>query len=188
MSDDFDWTAVARAQAGDNDAFAGLVRQYQSRVVQFCYRMTGSAQDAEDLAQECFVRLYRHLPRITPQAKFSTFLFGIARNLTLNALRDARRRGQVVGPAIENEREIRCEGRRPDELAQLKELDAMIRRGLESLSPAHREILILREFNGLDYDAIAEVIGCQKGTVRSRLARAREQLRACIEQARGGEV
>ncbi|MCX5759267.1 MAG: sigma-70 family RNA polymerase sigma factor [Candidatus Hydrogenedentes bacterium] len=115
-------------------------------------------------------------------------LFGIARNLALNALRDARRRGQVIGPALDNEREVRCPGRRPDEMAQLNELDAMIRRGLEALSPAHREILVLREFNGLDYDAIAKVIRCRKGTVRSRLARAREQLRVCIEQSRGGEV
>jgi len=187
VNDDSDWLAVARAQAGDEAAFAELVRRHQNRIVQFCYRMTGSAQDAEDLAQECFVRLYRHLHRITPQAKFSTLLFGIARNLALNAVRDSRRRLQTVVPALDSTREIQGAGKRPDELVHLKELDDAIRRGMEALSPAHREILVLREFNGLDYDAIARVIRRRKGTVRSRLARAREQLRACIEKAGGCE-
>lgn len=188
MNDDSDWTLVAQAQAGEEAAFAELVRRYQGRVVQFCFRMAGSAQEAEDLAQECFVRLYRHLYRLAPQAKFSTLLFGIARNLALNALRDARRRERVIAPLQENEYTARSAGRLPDETAHLKELDAAIQRGLAALTPAHREILVLREFNGLDYDAIAEVIGCRKGTVRSRLARAREQLRDVLRNTGGGDI
>lgn len=188
MNDDSDWNTVARAQAGDEQAFAELVRRYQHRIVQFCYRMTGSAQEAEDLAQESFIRLYRHLSRLSPQAKFSTLLFGIARNLALNAVRDAGRRAQTVAPPPATVRDIRSGGRHPDELAHLKELDAMIRDGLKALSPAHREILVLREFNGLDYDAIARIVRCRKGTVRSRLARAREQLRLRIEQAGGNAI
>lgn len=188
MNDDSDWNTVARAQTGDETAFAELVRRYQHRIVQFCYRMTGSAQDAEDLAQESFIRLYRHLHRLTPQAKFSTYLYGIARNLALNAVRDTGRRAQTIAPPPDNARDIRSGDRHPDELAHLKEMDAMIRGGLEALSPAHREILVLREFNGLDYDAIARILRCRKGTVRSRLARAREQLRIRIEQAGGNVV
>lgn len=188
VNDDSDWNTVAQAQAGDETAFAELVRRYEHRIVQFCYRMTGSAQDAEDLAQESFIRLYRHLHRLTPKAKFSTLLYGIARNLALNAVRDAGRRARMIAPPPDNARDIRSGDRRPDEWAHLKELDAMIHEGLQALSPAHREILVLREFNGLDYDAIARIIRCRKGTVRSRLARAREQLRIRIEQAGGKAV
>ena len=94
MQDLDDWALVARAQSGDSDAFAVLVRRYQAPLIHFCYRMAGSRQDAEDIAQEVFVRLHRYLARLNPHAKFSTVLFGIARNLTLNYLRDMARRGR----------------------------------------------------------------------------------------------
>ena len=89
-----EWPLVERAQQGDTEAFTLLVRRYQQPVIHFCYRMLASAQDAEDVAQETFVRLYRYLDRLQPDAKFSTVLFGIARNLTLNHLRDTKRRGR----------------------------------------------------------------------------------------------
>mgnify|MGYP001012871027 CR=1 FL=1 len=84
MRDLDDWALIARAQSGNTEAFATLVRRYQTPVIHFCYRMVGSRQDAEDVAQEVFVRLHRYLARLAPQAKFSTVLFGMARNLTLN--------------------------------------------------------------------------------------------------------
>lgn len=78
MSDADDWALVERARGGDMPAFASLVRRYQTPVIHFCQRMCGSLPDAEDLAQESFVRLYRHLPRLQPKARFSTVMFGIA--------------------------------------------------------------------------------------------------------------
>lgn len=177
MSGVQDWTLVARSQAGDMDAFAELIRRYQGPVAQFCLRMVGSMQDAEELAQDTFVRVYRHLNRLTPQAKFSTLLFGIARNLALNFLRDSKRRGRDVTDSIEGRMDIGSDVTRPDRKACVGEIESAIGCALMSLSNEHREILVLRELNGLDYDAIADVLGCPKGTVRSRLARAREQLR-----------
>jgi len=94
MSEVGDWDLVARARSGDTAAFAELVRRYQTPVIHFCLRMTGSIQDAEELAQDTFVRVHRYLARLTPRARFSTLLFGVARNLTLNFLRDAKRRGR----------------------------------------------------------------------------------------------
>jgi RNA polymerase sigma-70 factor (ECF subfamily) len=181
-----DWELVSRARSGDMAAFAELVRRYQVPVTQFCYRMIGSIQDAEEIAQESFVRVYRHLHRIRPQAKFSTFLFGIARNLALNVLRDATRRGRGLTESLETAPQVADEADRPDRAARLLEIEAMIARAMECLSPEHREILVLREINGMDYAAIARVVRCRKGTVKSRLARAREQLRVQLIRL-GGE-
>jgi len=182
-----DWDLVARAQADDMDAFAELVRRYQGPVMRFCHRMTGSAQDAEEIAQDSFVRLHRHLRRLAPRAKFSTFLFGVARNLTLNFLRDAKRHGRGGAEALETEAPVPDNSLRPDRAARLQEMESMIGRGIALLSPEHREILVLREVNGMDYDAIAGVLKCRKGTVKSRLARAREQLRDHV-LAMGGDL
>ena len=94
MSETADWDLIEKARSGDMAAFAELVRRYERPVVHFCQRMIGSREDAEDLAQDSFVRVYRYLDRLTPTAKFSTLLFGIARNLTLNFIRDSGRRGR----------------------------------------------------------------------------------------------
>jgi RNA polymerase sigma-70 factor, ECF subfamily len=182
-----DWELVSRAQAGDMAAFAELVRRYQSPVVQFCYRMTGSVQDAEEVAQDSFLRVFGHLRRLTPRARFSTFLFGVARNLTLNLLRDSKRRGRGVTESLDPLSVVRDDTTRPDRSARRHEIETTIERAMALLSPEHREILVLREVNGMDYDAIAEVLGCRKGTVRSRLARAREQLRNQV-LGLGGEL
>ena len=185
-----DWDLIAQAKLGDMDAFAELVARYQRPVVHFCQRIVGSRQDAEDIAQDSFVRVYRYLDRLEPAAKFSTLLFGIARNLALNFIRDSGRRGRTVTHSLTNddqrEQLIEDEHLRPDRAVRLKEIDEMIEAGLALLSPKHREVLILRELQGMDYSSIAEVVKCRKGTVKSRIARAREQLRLHMERL-GGE-
>jgi len=187
-----DWDLVEMARTGRLDAFEELVRRYEQPLVSFCMRMVGSRQDAEDLAQETFVRVYRYLHRLKPQAKFSTVLFGISRNLTLNFLRDNRRRGRGMIDSLtqddDSERLVEDEARRPDRAARLREIESAIERGLASLSPEHREVLVLREIQGLDYEAIATIVKCRKGTVKSRIARAREQLRKHIESQLGENV
>jgi len=187
MHDVDDWELVARAQAGDKDAFAELVRRYQNPVIRFCQRMTGSLEDAEDIAQESFVRLYRHLRRLQPRARFSTVLFGIARNLTLNYLRDAKRRGRGRTQPLDVQPLEDPETGRPDSRARLREIEAVLAQAIAMLSEDHREAILLREAEGLDYDSIARIVKCRKGTVRSRLARAREQLRLRLEEL-GGDL
>ena len=185
MSEYSDWELVAMAKDGDMDAFTELTRRYERPVVHFCQRMVKSREDAEDIAQESFVRVFRYLNRLTPSAKFSTLLFGIARNLTLNFIRDAGRRGRGVTYSLSDddgqERMLEDETMRPDEDARIHEIDDMIQQGLAMLSPKHREVLILRELNGMDYTTIADIVKCRKGTVKSRIARAREQLRQNLE-------
>lgn len=182
MSDADDWALVARAQGGDMAAFAALVRRYQAPVIHFCQRMCGSLPDAEDLAQEAFVRLFRHLARLQPQARFSTVMFGIARNLALNHLRDSGRRGRGRTESLDGVALALPSAERPDALARVSETEAMVANGIAGLSEEHREVLLLRDVQGLDYEAIATVIGCQKGTVKSRLSRAREQLRVALAE------
>lgn len=187
MNDSDDWELVALAQAGDMESFAELVRRYQQPVVHFCQRMTGRAEDAEDLAQECFVRLHRYLNRLEPQAKFSTVLFGMARNLTLNHLRDTKRRGRGITDPLDD-RPLSADARQqPDRKAQVSEIESLLQRAMGLLSPEHREVLLLRELQGMDYDTIATTVKCRKGTVKSRIARAREQLRLKLIEI-GGDV
>ena len=192
MSDRTDWELVGRARSGETGAFAELVERYQVPVIRFCRRMVGSQQDAEDIAQESFVRVYRHLHRLKPEAMFSTLLFGIARNLALNFIRDSKRRGRGAAQSITNddasERPITDEALRPDRTARLREIESMLEQGLALLSPDHRAVLVLRELEGLDYDAIAKACKCRKGTVKSRLARAREQLRARLVELGGKDL
>ena len=187
-----DWELVARAQAEDMDSFAELVRRYQEPVIHFCQRMVGSAEDAEDLAQAAFVRLHRHLKRLQPQAKFSTVLFGIARNLTLNHLRDSKRRGrgktQSLDAQVGNSRSLEApHASQPDQQTRLHEIEQTLEQGIALLARDHREVLVLRELQGLDYDSMALILKCRKGTVKSRLARAREQLRLRLIEL-GGEL
>ncbi len=182
-----DWELVARAQAGDDGSFAALVKRYQKPVVHFCQRMVQSHQDAEDLAQETFVRLHRHLKRLQPAAKFSTLLFGIARNLTLNHLRNAKRRGCDASEPLDARPHKGKKADRPDAEARRREIEAVLAEGIALLSAEHREVLLLREMHGLDYESIAKVVKCRKGTVRSRLARAREQLRERLTEL-GGDL
>ncbi len=187
-----DWELVFRARNGDMAAFAELVRRYERPITHFCQRMLGSRQDAEDIAQDSFVRVFRYLDRLQPSAKFSTLLFGIARNLTLNFIRDTTRRGRGVTQSLTTEefQEIAVEDDllRPDRKARLNEIESMIEQGLQLLSPDHREVLVLREIQGLDYSTIAGIVKCPKGTVKSRIARAREQLRQHMEQLGGGSL
>lgn len=183
---------MALAKQGDTAAFAELIQRYQKPVVHFTQRFVGSREDAEDIAQESFVRIHRYLHRLVPQAKFSTLLFGISRNLALNHLRDSGRRGRGVTfsltDADRQDIPLQDESLRPDRLARLNEIERRVHEGIMTLSPKHREVLVLRELQGFDYATIAEIVKCRKGTVKSRIARAREQLRIVLEEGGSAEL
>ena len=189
METNNDWELIAQARDGDMNAFAELVRRYERPIIHFCQRMVGSREDAEDIAQESFVRVFRYLGRLQPSAKFSTLLFGITRNLALNFIRDSGRRGRGVTHSLtsddQQEQAIVDQHLRPDRAARLNEIESRIEDALALLTPEHREVLVLRELQGLDYTSIAEIVKCRKGTVKSRIARAREQLRQHLERLDG---
>lgn len=157
------------------NAFTRIVRRYQKPIVQFCYRMTGSQSDAEDIAQESFVRLYKALNRLRPDNPFPTVLFSIARNTALNHIRSTQRHYRRIKAYKENY--PKRSTTQPDKNAQTSDIAVALETALETLSPEHKEVLVLREYHGFEYQHIAKILACPVGTVRSRLARAREQMR-----------
>ena len=180
---DTDVDLILKSKKGDLSAFGQLVNRHQSLVISFCYRMLGNREDAEDIAQETFLRAFAAIRNFTPRAKFSTWLLSITKNLTLNLLRNKRKRGHSVSSTnwFGEERQavtlIPTDDLGPDEVLLRKERAQWVHRGLQELSDTHRGIIILRDFESMAYEEIAQVMGCKKGTVKSRLFRAREHLR-----------
>jgi len=170
-----DWKLITQAARGNMDAFTKIVQRYQKPIIGFCYHMTGSQMDAEDAAQESFVRLYTALPRLRPDKPFSTVLFAIARNTSLNHIR-SRSRHQRRLEAMKNE-PPENPIRQPDRHAQAGDIKEALKKIMETLPIEYKEALVLREYQGFDYQHISEILACPVGTVRSRLARARELVR-----------
>jgi RNA polymerase sigma-70 factor (ECF subfamily) len=174
---DDDLPLVARARAGDNEAFGTLVRKYQGWVFTLAYRMLGDRADAEEMAQETFLRVYRALGRFKGAAKFSTWLYRIATNQCLNHAESRRRRirpethpGYLIA-------HVSDPNPGPDHVVERADARRLVQQALLHVTPEHRAILILREVQGLAYEEIGELLGLEPGTVRSRLHRARLELR-----------
>ncbi len=178
---------VERARDGDQRAFAELVRRHQDRVFRFVLRMTDSRDEAMDLTQDTFMKAWQALPRWQPQAQFRTWLFQIARNESLDLL---RRRGRVEFVPIDEGLAVAANDLAPDERLEIRQQYDRLDVALRSLPAEHREILLLREVEGLSYAEMAIALETQEGTVKSRLARARVALldrwrRTNREQDRG---
>ena len=167
---------VMRAQRGEQDAFRVLVERYQKLVYTLALRMLNVPADAEDAAQEAFLSAWKALPRFRMDAKFSTWLY----RLTVNAATDVLRRRRKEPDSLDDaERPVQAADSTdtPEEAAQRTERRAMVRRAIGALSETHRQILLLREVTGLSYEEISAALELSPGTVRSRLARARKELR-----------
>ena len=166
---------IARAQQGDVAAFSELVARYQDRIYRFLVRLTRSQDDALELTQETFLSAYQALPRWRPDARFTTWLFRIARNEAFDWLR-RRKLVEFVALGDEQDLDVADPAPTPDSaletVQRLRELD----RALARLPTEHREILLLREIEDMSYDEIAEVLDISLGTVKSRIARARTGL------------
>jgi len=171
---------VVRYLEGEKRAFGELVERYQGRLLNFVYRSTGDRQRAEDLVQETFIRVYRHLHRFDTSKKFSTWIYTIASNLAKNELRNRSRNPLVLFQTIKknweaDQRPLEWEDNtyRPDDLFRKRHLKQLVEAAVEELPEHHREVFILREMQGKTYEEIAEITDCNLGTVKSRLNRAR---------------
>jgi RNA polymerase sigma-70 factor, ECF subfamily len=178
---------VAAHLAGDPQAFGQLVLRYQTRLLNFVYRMVGDRERAEDLVQEAFIRVHRHLHRYDPSRKFSTWLYTIASNLAKNELRNRRRSPLVFFQAIRQRwqgdwRPVDFEdsSTRPDRVYAAHQLRELVDETVGKLAQHHREVFVLRELEGKSYEEIAEIAGCNIGTVKSRLNRARQSFAELI--------
>ncbi len=174
---------VRRARAGDLDAFERLFSHYQRGIYNLIYQMVRSEQDAADLTQDVFVRVWKSLPRLEAVEAFPSWVYRIAGNLARNWIRDHTRvRTESLDQPIGNDedrgpREIADS--RPDPAGQLQTQSTQdaVRRAIMGLSEDHRTVVTLHHLEGLSVEEISGIMGCSVGTVKSRLSRAREHLR-----------
>ncbi len=177
---------VRAARGGDPDAFARLVEQHEGRIYRLALRMTLSPDDAAELTQEAFLSAWRALPSFRGRSSFSTWLYRLAYNACIDFLRREKRRRAIFADPIETwAGDIREEPDGRSDPARLLERQSdreAVRAGLAALSEAHRQVLTLRELEGLSYAEIADLIGVSEGTVKSRLNRARLALREILSR------
>ena len=176
---------VQRVLQGDVNAFEKLVLEYEKSVYAITQRMTGNAEDAADMTQETFIKAYNSLSSFRGDSKFSVWLYRIATNVCLDFLR-SRSRKPTVSLSVEDddgeevELDIADESQSPERLLERGLTQDAVRRGLDALSPEYRQILLLREIQGLSYEEIADVLTLEVGTVKSRIFRARKRLCAFL--------
>jgi RNA polymerase sigma-70 factor, ECF subfamily len=182
-----DAALVSRCQKADIAAFNEIVSRYKGKVYNYLYRMTGNAEDAEDLTQEVFVRMYTNIASFRAEASLSTWLFRIAGNLCVDAFRRGKKERGLVhsldAPIGDDEdgiaatRDIPDMSHAPETLVGRKELGAHIQAALAKLPPKLRSAVILHDVEGLAYEEIAVAEGIPLGTVKSRIFNARVALR-----------
>jgi RNA polymerase sigma-70 factor (ECF subfamily) len=177
---------VERAIAGDTDAFGEVVRRWERKIYALAYGFTGSVEDARDAAQETFVAAYRNLRNFRGEAKVSSWLHRIAVNQCITRQRRARVRSETgIEDAVESSGESFLstgETCSPARAAEGKERTEAVRRAVAALTPELREVVLLKEFEGLTFQEIAEALQVPLSTVKSRLYTALRQLRMRLEK------
>jgi RNA polymerase sigma-70 factor (ECF subfamily) len=182
-----DGRLVLEHLSGDPQAFGTLVDRYQTRLLNFINRTIGDRERAEDLVQEVFIRVFRHLHRFDQTKKFSTWIYTIASNLAKNELRNRSRNPLVLFQTIKkhweaDHRPLQFEDTtaRPDDLYRKRFLKETVDQCVDQLPTHHRAVFVLRELEGKSYAEIADITGCNLGTVKSRLNRARNSFAQLI--------
>ena len=180
-----DRTLVERILGGDRDLFGVLVSRYEKRVVNYVYRITHRYEEAHDLAQEIFVKVYLAIDRYDPKYQFSTWLFRIAQNSAIDALRKKSISEVPLSRPTDDEpggkeREFADDGISPYRALKNKQLSAAIDTAVEKLPPDYRELIQLRHFAELSYEEIATMKKLPLGTVKNKLFRARNLLKEAL--------
>ena len=179
---------VELAKQGDTSAFDRLVDLYQGRIYSYAARMVHDPVEAEDIAQEAFVRAYRNLPSFRGASTFQTWLYRIASNLTIDSVRRHKRENTISldapldaeeGPTAREQEDAATAG--PAGSAETLELQREVHRAIQQLSPKLRSVVVLYDLQGLTYEEIAEILGCPLGTVKSRLFNARMELKQRLQ-------
>ena len=171
---------------GSEEAFNRLVLGHQARAFNIAYRFLGNYEDATEVAQDAFVQVYKNLHRFRGHSSFSTWLYKIILNLSRNVHRKRKRRKEdrklsldspVSHDEGESQREIPDDRYGPERKLHSKEIDAQVQMALDKIAIEHRQVVVLRHIEGLSYTEMSEILGCAEGTIKSRLHRARQELR-----------
>lgn len=173
---------------GKQSAFDTLVQKYSGRAYQIAYGVLGSREDAEEVAQDVFIRIHRALPKFRGDSEFTTWMYRIAMNLARNKYRWNKSRGSQKNLSIDSpldgsedgdgrKLDVIEEGLSPDQMVALDEFERNAMKELASLPELYRQALMLRNVEELSYEEIADLLDCKLGTIKSRIARAREELR-----------
>lgn len=177
---------VRRARRGDLEAYDDLVRRYQERIYATIYHMTSNHEDANDLAQETFIKAYQALKSFKGGSSFYTWVYRIAVNKTINFLKQRKNRSHMSLNDLDFNAEhdpdllALVSDKTPRREANLNELQEKLNEALQKLSEPHRLVVTLHDVQGLAHDEIAEIMDCNIGTVRSRLFYARQQLQGYL--------
>jgi len=172
---------IKSAVRGSTTAFEQIVKKYQTQVFNLCLRMLGNEDDAADATQDSFVKVWKSLNTFQFESQFSTWLYKLASHTCLDYLRKRKRRKEVSMTVEDDDEEHEWDmpdkSPGPDEAYEAKEDKIALSKALDMLEPSQKQIIILRVVNDLSYQQIAEVMGIAEGTVKSRLSRARDNLR-----------
>lgn len=173
---------IRRAKRGDQDAFGQLVLEHQNKVYTLCVHMAGR-EEAEDLAQEAFLKAWRSLDSFREESSFATWMHRLTTNICLDHLRRQTKRQNLNAVSLDDEEEWTepaDPGADPHEQLERSERGRALAAALRGLPDHHRQVLVMREIGGLSYQEIAQSLSADVGTVKSRISRAREQLRKIL--------
>jgi RNA polymerase sigma-70 factor (ECF subfamily) len=163
---------------GDDRAFEELVKRYKVKLFNYILKYTNDIERSEEIAQEVFIRVYRSRERYKVKAKFSTYIYRIALNLAYNEVRDRnRRKTDLQDEFVDKLKEYNT----PEHLYEKKELEAIINREINALSPKYKDVILLCDIEGLSYKEVSKVLNISIGTVQSRLSRGRVRLKQRLE-------
>lgn len=182
-------SAVERARAGDSDAFRLLVEQHSRSIFRLAFRMTGNEQDAEDVVQETFLRAYKQLDRYEARSSFSTWLFRIASNYSLDLIRMRKRHEDKRERGTDEERDIlqhiAMDTPGPDRIVYGGQIRDRVNAALDELSPQERTAFVLRHFEGLSIEEIGVSLGTGTNATKHSIFRAVQKLRKNLEPVVG---
>ena len=179
-----DLDLATRHRYGDSAAFDEVYRQYAQMVFNLAFRMAGSDERAEDFTQEIFLRIYRHLGRFNGRSTLKTWIYRVAINHCRSRLSRKRFFFQPLAEEQDDQSGVVLldKHRGPEDLALAQDAERQVSRALRQVKPVFREAVVLRDLEGLTYEEIADILKVRIGTVRSRIARGREQLRLILEK------
>ena len=194
MTADEDIEYVVLCQKGDTEAFGVLVERHQKKMLNIAYRMMGDYDEACDVTQEAFLSAYKSIKKFKAEAKFSTWLYRIVVNYSKNRLKQLRNITQRESFSIDDSGEMKIEGAlcqsfakdaNPGAQMEKREREAQVQKCITSLDEEYREVLVLRDIQGLSYEEIKDILKIPEGTVKSRLSRARYALKGCLVRVIG---